>query len=43
MVAPIGDVYLQEMFIIKKLKDKIEKKSIGNFMFVPLIGKYGFK
>jgi len=43
MVAPIGDVYLQEMFIIKKLKDKIEKKSIGNFMFVPLLGKYGFK
>ena len=28
------------VFISKK---GIEKKSIGNFMFVPLIGKYGFK
>lgn len=43
MIAPIGDIYLQEMFIIKKLKNKIEKRSIGKFMFVPLIGKYGFK
>ena len=43
MIIPIGNLYLQEMFVIKKLKDKIEKKCIGNFMFVPLIGKYGFK
>jgi len=43
MVLPIGNLYLQEMFVIKKLKDKIEKKSIGSFMFVPLVGKYGFK
>jgi len=43
MVVPIGNLFLQEMYIVKKLKDKIEKKSIGNFMFVPLKGKYGFK
>lgn len=43
MVMPIGNVYLQEMFVIKKLKNKIEKKSIGSFMFVPLVGRYGFK
>jgi protein-L-isoaspartate(D-aspartate) O-methyltransferase len=43
MVLPIGNLYLQEMLVIKKLKDKIEKKSIGDFMFVPLVGKYGFK
>lgn len=43
MVLPIGNLYLQEMFVIKKLKDKIEKKSIGSFMFVPLVGKHGFK
>ncbi len=42
MVIPVGDVYLQEMYVIKKLKNKIEKKSIGNFMFVPLIGRFGF-
>jgi protein-L-isoaspartate(D-aspartate) O-methyltransferase len=43
MVIPVGNLYLQEMYVVKKLKNKIEKKSIGNFMFVPLIGKYGFK
>jgi len=43
MVLPIGNLYLQEMYVVKKLKDKIEKTPIGSFMFVPLIGKYGFK
>jgi protein-L-isoaspartate(D-aspartate) O-methyltransferase len=43
MVIPIGNIYMQEMFIITKIKSKIEKKSIGTFMFVPLKGKYGFK
>lgn len=43
MVVPVGNLFLQEMYIIKKLKNKIEKKSIGNFAFVPLKGKYGFK
>ncbi len=43
MIIPIGNIYMQEMFIITKIKSKIEKKSIGTFMFVPLKGKYGFK
>jgi protein-L-isoaspartate(D-aspartate) O-methyltransferase len=43
IVIPIGNLYLQEMYIVKKLKDKIEKKSIGSFMFVQLVGRYGFK
>jgi protein-L-isoaspartate(D-aspartate) O-methyltransferase len=43
MVIPVGDVYLQEMIVVKKMKRGIEKKSIGSFMFVPLVGKYGFK
>ncbi len=43
LVIPVGNLYLQKMYVIKKLKDGIEKKDIGNFMFVPLIGKYGFK
>jgi protein-L-isoaspartate(D-aspartate) O-methyltransferase len=42
MVIPVGDVYLQEMMVVKKLKDKIAKKSIGSFMFVPLVGRFGF-
>jgi protein-L-isoaspartate(D-aspartate) O-methyltransferase len=43
MVLPIGNLYLQDMFVVKKMKGKVEKKSIGSFMFVPLVGKYGFK
>jgi protein-L-isoaspartate(D-aspartate) O-methyltransferase len=43
MVIPIGNLYLQSMYVIKKLKKGIEKKSIGSFMFVPLTGKYCFK
>jgi len=43
MIVPVGNLYLQDMYVVKKLKNKIEKKSIGNFMFVPLIGRYGFK
>ena len=43
LIIPVGNLYLQEMYIIKKLKGKIEKKSMGSFMFVPLTGRYGFK
>jgi protein-L-isoaspartate(D-aspartate) O-methyltransferase len=43
MVLPIGNLYLQEMFVVRKLKDKVDKKSIGSFMFVPLVGRFGFK
>ena len=43
MVIPVGNLYLQRMYVVKKSKGKIEKKSIGSFMFVPLRGRFGFK
>ena len=43
MVIPVGNLYLQKMYIVRKTKKGIEKKPIGNFDFVPLVGKYGFK
>jgi protein-L-isoaspartate(D-aspartate) O-methyltransferase len=43
LVVPVGNLYLQKMYVVKKLKKGIEKKSVGSFMFVPLIGKHGFK
>lgn len=43
MVIPVGNLYLQDMIVVKKLKTGVKKKSIGSFMFVPLVGKYGFK
>ncbi len=38
IVIPIRD----EMFLIEK-NSKLKKTFLGNFLFVPLIGKYGFK
>ena len=52
MVIPVGNMYLQEMMVVRKTdngvlfgktKSSIEKKSIGNFAFVPLVGERGFK
>jgi len=43
IVIPIGNPYLQEMNVIEKTEDGIKRNTIGSFMFVPLVGKYGFK
>jgi len=43
IVAPVGSRYEQKMIIAEKIsKNKVKKKSIGNFIFVPLKGRYGF-
>lgn len=43
MVIPVGD-YFQELILVKKdKKGKIKKENRGGVVFVPLIGKYGFK
>jgi len=43
MVIPIGD-YFQELVLIKKDKNgRISREGKGRVVFVPLIGKYGFK
>ncbi len=43
MVVPIGDRHTQEMMIVEKINGKLKQQSIGSFVFVPLIGKFGFK
>lgn len=43
LVIPVGDMIKQEMFILKKTKNRTEKVSVGEFAFVPLVGKYGFR
>jgi len=44
IVVPIGDYYSQEMTVVTKMsKTRFDKKFIGYFTFVPLIGKYGFE
>lgn len=44
MVLPIGDLYTQKMTIIKKTESGLKKEELaGYFVFVPLIGEYGFR
>ncbi len=44
LVIPVGDVYSQRMMVIdKKSEDEFEEKDLGEFVFVKLRGKYGFK
>ena len=43
MVIPVGDVYSQELIVAKKQKGKILKRKVERCVFVPLIGKYGWK
>ena len=42
MVIPIGR-HFQELYLVEKTGDKIDKIPKGGVMFVPLIGRYGFK
>ena len=41
LVVPVGNIYSQRMLKIIK-KDKLIKKDLGEFIFVPLKGRYGF-
>ncbi|MEA1963699.1 MAG: protein-L-isoaspartate(D-aspartate) O-methyltransferase [Candidatus Aerophobetes bacterium] len=42
LVIPIGDVYYQQLKVIRKEKNGIESKTLERCVFVPLIGKYGW-
>jgi protein-L-isoaspartate(D-aspartate) O-methyltransferase len=42
MVIPVGRLY-QELYLVKKEEKKIKKERKGGVVFVPLIGKYGFR
>lgn len=43
LVIPIGDIDTQNLHVIKKVRDKLEKRIIMGFRFVPLIGKMGWQ
>ena len=43
LVAPVGPQYSQIMVKLTKIRGKIERESLGNFVFVPLKGEYGYK
>lgn len=41
IVAPVGPLYSQKMFRCVKSKGKLEVEVLGDFVFVPLKGKFG--
>ena len=43
IVVPVGTPYEQKMIVGIKKGKHLETRSIGEFVFVPLTGKYGFK
>jgi protein-L-isoaspartate(D-aspartate) O-methyltransferase len=43
LVIPVGNQYIQTMLVLTKNGKEISRKELGSFVFVPLIGKHGFK
>jgi len=43
LVIPIGDLEIQNLHIIRRVKDDFQEKEVVGFKFVPLIGKKGWK
>jgi len=43
LVIPVGSRYSQSLYKVTKKGDKIEKENFTFCVFVPLIGKYGWK
>jgi len=43
MVIPVGDMYSQELEVIRKEEDSIKTETVEKCVFVPLIGMHGWK
>jgi protein-L-isoaspartate(D-aspartate) O-methyltransferase len=43
MVIPVGGMMFQELYVVKKEKEKLTKKIWGDVTFVPLIGTHGHR
>jgi len=43
LLAPVGSNYYQDLVKIKKIGNKLHKEYLGEVMFVPMRGKYGFE
>jgi len=43
MIIPIGDRYHQELVVCDRTDHGVEKRSEGGVVFVPLLGKHGWK
>lgn len=43
LVIPLGESLSQVLTVVKKIKDKIQTKQVCGCVFVPLVGKYGWR
>lgn len=43
MVLPVGREFFQNLLIIRKISGKMESSNMGDFVFVPLVGEFGFE
>jgi protein-L-isoaspartate(D-aspartate) O-methyltransferase len=43
IVAPVGDMDLQELIVLVKREDGFDRRSVETVKFVPLIGERGFR
>jgi protein-L-isoaspartate(D-aspartate) O-methyltransferase len=43
LVLPLGETFTQVLTVVEKKKDKLESTQVCGCVFVPLVGKYGYK
>ena len=42
MVIPVGEIFSQELLLVRKLDGKVNQSRVNYCRFVPLTGKYGW-
>ncbi len=43
LLIPVGPTYAQRLVKARKVKGRLETEDLGDYVFVPLMGKYGIK
>jgi protein-L-isoaspartate(D-aspartate) O-methyltransferase len=43
MVLPVGKGFFQNLLIVENLKGIMKSSNLGDFVFVPLVGEFGFE
>lgn len=43
LLIPVGPMYAQRLVKARKVKGRLETEDLGDYIFVPLMGKYGVK
>jgi protein-L-isoaspartate O-methyltransferase len=43
MVIPVGKGFFQNLLIVENIGGRMKRSNLGDFVFVPLIGEFGFE